>query len=173
MLGFGGLFATGATGAAIPRWFLANYTIDTALAPKMRTWIPADRRLTTSVLAGMFLTVELLHLVLSVPLVEHLIGWLLFRMIGFLWSDDVLPTGRRLVALAWLILLPIVAGVARVERGILFAERSVHHGGLAPAVGLVSTSIKVWSLAVVGGVVAGALGVLAAAALLRPSARHR
>ncbi|MFT6290304.1 MAG: succinate dehydrogenase hydrophobic anchor subunit [Ilumatobacter sp.] len=192
-------------------------------------------------------------------------GWLLFQMIGFLWRDDVLPTGRRLVglwllmwasavalvalglaqtftaisaapavtrwvernrraqlpsvdaggrwqldldigvplalhrsgggfgvlyavgalplavigssvwwiqkvpavALALLMLLPILSGVARVERGILFAERSVHPGGLAPAVGLVSTSIKAWSLGVVGGVVAGAL---LAAALLRPSA---
>lgn len=296
-LGFGGLIATGAVGAALPLWFLANYTIDTALAPKMRTWILRDRRMTMGVLVGLFLIIEFLHVVVGVPLVEHLnwvIGWLLFQMIGFMWRDGALPTGRLLVALsmlmwtsavalvvfgpwsasmihvsgmalspthppsialvvfglaqtftaiaaapavtrwlernrrawiavvagnsismsvylwhftaavaaagvlygvgalpsaaigssAWwiqkvpvvalslLILIPVVAAVARVERRALLAERSVYSGGLAPAVGLallVSTSIKVWSLGNVGGVVIGALGVVLAAAILRSS----
>lgn len=294
--GFGGLIAMGAVGAAIPLWFLANYTIDTALAPMMRTFIVRNRVATMSVLFGIFGVVEVAHVVFDVPFVHHVnwvAGWLLFQMIGFLWRDGALPSGRRLVVIAsalwaasvalvalgpwsasmihvggqplspthppsialvlfglaqtataiaaapaitrWLersrrawtvvvvgnsmsmsvylwhftaavigsaglyaigmlpsapigstawwmqkipvvvlalvVLIPIVAAVSRVERRALMAVRVAWTGGLTGAVALavlVSTSIKIWSLGNVGGVVGGAVGVLLAALLLRP-----
>ncbi len=101
--GFGGLVGMGAVGAAIPLWFVANYTIDTALAPMMRTFIVRNRVATMSALFAVFSTVEVAHVVFGVPFVHHInwvVGWLLFQMIGFLWRDAVLPTGRRLIAIA-------------------------------------------------------------------------
>jgi peptidoglycan/LPS O-acetylase OafA/YrhL len=300
-VGAGGLVATGAVGAAIPLWFLANYTIDTALAPMMFTALRANRRRTMGTLVGLFVTVEVLHVVLDVSYVEHVnwvLGWLLFQMIGFLWRDDALPTGRRMllavgglwisaialvaigpwsaamihvagsplspthppsialvvfglaqtataiaaapaitrwlerstrawsvvivgnsmsmsvylwhftaaviasaglyaagmlpsaqigtsawwvqkipvVVLSLIVLVPIVAAVARFERRALLADRVAWQGSGAAAVGLavlVSTSIKVWSLGNVGGVVVGALGVVVAATALRPASANR
>ena len=294
-VGAGGLVAMGAVGAAIPLWFLANYTIDTALAPMMRTFILRNRIATMSTLFGVFGAVEIAHVAFEVPLVHHVnwvVGWLLFQMIGFLWRDGVLPTGRTLVfaastlwlsaialvalgpwsismihvggqplspthppsialvlfglaqtatavaaapaisrwlersrrawtvvvagnsmsmsvylwhftaavvasaglyaigmlpsapigstewwmqkipvvVLALLVLVPVVAVVSRVERQALLSERIAWNGSLRFAVGLallVSTSIKVWSLGNVGGVVAGAVGVLVTAVLVR------
>ncbi len=103
VVGAGGLIAVGAVGAAIPLWFLANYTIDTALAPTMFTLLRRNRIATMAGLFGLFGVVELLHVVFEVPYVEHVnwvIGWLMFQMIGFLWRDGALPSGRRLVVLA-------------------------------------------------------------------------
>ncbi len=106
---------SGAVGAAIPLWFLANYTIDTALAPLMFTALRRNRVATMSALFGSFLVVEFLHVVLHVPFVEHLnwvLGWLMFQLIGFLWRDGALPTGRRLLAGAgrlWALAVAMVA----------------------------------------------------------------
>ncbi|MGB3735365.1 MAG: acyltransferase family protein, partial [Ilumatobacter sp.] len=58
VVGMGGLVAMGAVGAAIPLWFLANYTIDTALAPMMRTFIVRNRVATMATLFGIFSVVE-------------------------------------------------------------------------------------------------------------------
>jgi hypothetical protein len=112
--GFGGLVAAGAVGAAIPLWFLANYTIDTALAPTMLRMIRANRTRTLTVLAATFVTVEIAHLS-GVPWVEHInwvLGWLLFQVGGFLWCDGVLPEGRRLRVIAaglWVAAIGLVA----------------------------------------------------------------
>ena len=127
--GFGGLIAMGAVGAAIPLWFLANYTIDTALAPMMRTFIVRNRVATLSALSGIFAVVEIAHVVFHVPFVHHVnwvVGWLLFQMIGFLWRDGVLPAGRRLVVIAagfW------AASIALVALGPWSASM-IHVGGL-------------------------------------------
>ncbi|MGB3734359.1 MAG: hypothetical protein WA964_05345, partial [Ilumatobacter sp.] len=265
-------------------------------APMMRTFILRHRAATMAVLFGIFSVVEVAHVVFDVPFVHHVnwvVGWLLFQMIGFLWRDGVLPSGRRLVLIAvtlwsgavalvafgpwsasmihvggqalspthppsvalvlfglaqtatavaaapaitrWLersrrvwtvvvagnsmsmsvylwhftaavvasaglyavgmlpsapigstewwmqkipvvvfalaVLVPIVAAVSRVERRALLAERVAWNGGVTGAIGLallVSTSIKVWSLGNVGGVTAGAVGVLVTAVLVRP-----
>ena len=115
MAGVGGLVGIGAIGAAIPLWFLANYTIDTALAPTMFTALRRNRLATMGAVFGTFLGVELLHVVVGVPFVEHLnwvLGWLIFQTIGFLWRDGALPTGRRLVAAAgvfWIVAIVMVA----------------------------------------------------------------
>ena len=300
-LGAGGLVATGAVGAAIPLWFLANYTIDTAIAPKMLTALRANRRLTMGALLGAFCVVEVAHVVFDVAYIENVnwvLGWLFFQTIGFLWRDGALISGRRLVvaagalwaaaialvalgpwsatmihvagtplspthppsialvlfglaqtataiaaapavtrwlerssrawtvvvagnsmsmsvylwhftaavvasaglyaagmlpsaeigsgawwlqkvpvvALALVVLVPIVAAVARVERRALLADRVAWTGSGAAAIALalvVSTSIKVWSLGNVTGVVVGSIGVVCAASLLSAQSLNR
>ena len=47
-LGGFGIAAVGAAGAAIPLWFLANYTIDTALAPVHVPLVPGTARRSSS-----------------------------------------------------------------------------------------------------------------------------
>ena len=100
--GAGGIVAAGAVGAAIPLWFLANYTIDTALAPTVFRALRANRARTVALLLGAFALIEALH-VAGVPWVEHLnwvLGWMLFQVGGFMWRDGLLPTGRRMLGWA-------------------------------------------------------------------------
>ncbi len=101
--GVGGLAAAGAVGAAIPLWFLANYTIDTALAPTVLRNLLRNKVATLTVLLGTFGLVEVLHVVFHVPYVEHInwvLGWMLFQVGGFLWQAGELPTGRRMATIA-------------------------------------------------------------------------
>ena len=90
------LIAVGAVGAAIPLWFLANYTIDTAIAPYV---LPLFRRQPALVAAGgatVFLALEGVRLAdLSGPLhylpyLNWVLGWLLFQVMGFAWRDGLL-----------------------------------------------------------------------------------
>jgi surface polysaccharide O-acyltransferase-like enzyme len=100
--GIGGIVAAGAVGAAIPLWFLANYTIDTAFAPTVFRSLRVRRGMTITLLLGAFLGVEVAHLA-GVPYIEHVnwvIGWMLFQVAGFMWRDGMLPTGRRMLAWA-------------------------------------------------------------------------
>ncbi len=65
-------------------------------------------------LLGVFATVETLHLA-GVPAIGHVnwvIGWLLFQVAGFAWRDELLPTGRRLAAVAGLLWCVALAAVA-------------------------------------------------------------
>ena len=115
LAGVGGLVALGAIGAAIPLWFLANYTIDTALAPTMYSALQRSRAATMAGLVGVFALVEILHVVVGVPWIEHLnwvLGWLLFQMIGFLWRDGVLPSGGCLAGVAAVLWAAAIAMVA-------------------------------------------------------------
>ncbi len=98
--------AAGAVGAAIPLWFLSNYTIDTAIAPYV---LPLFRRSPRLVMGGglaVFAALEgvrFLHLegpLHYLPYVNWVLGWLLFQMMGFAWRDGLLPTGARLGAIA-------------------------------------------------------------------------
>ena len=100
------LVGAGAVGAAIPLWFLSNYTIDTAIAPYV---LPAFRRSPKLVAAGglaVFGALEALRLadvdglLHYLPYTNWVLGWLLFQVLGFAWRDGILPTGRRLVAVA-------------------------------------------------------------------------
>ena len=98
--------AAGAVGAAVPLWFLSNYTIDTAIAPYV---LPLFRRSPKLVMGGglsLFAALEgvrFLHLegpLHYLPYVNWVLGWLLFQMMGFAWRDGLLPTGARLGAIA-------------------------------------------------------------------------
>ena len=96
------LAATALHAAAIPLWFLANYTIDTALAPFV---LPAFRRNPArfaALLGSAFLFFEGLRIlqVPALPQVNWVLGWLIFQVMGMAWRDGMLPTGRKLLAMA-------------------------------------------------------------------------
>lgn len=100
--GQGALVATALHAAAIPLWFLANYTIDTALAPFV---LPAFRRNPArfaAAIGGAFLFFETLRIadVAVLPHINWVLGWLIFQVTGMAWRDGLLPTGRKLVAIA-------------------------------------------------------------------------
>ena len=116
--GAGPLVLAGAVGAAIPLWFLANYTIDTAIAPYV---LPAFRRspgLVAGAGIGLFVALEAVRLadvdgpLHYLPYANWVLGWLLFQVLGFAWRDGLIPTGSRLVAIAagtWAIAVAAVA----------------------------------------------------------------
>ena len=111
--GVGSIVAAGAVGAAIPLWFLANYTIDTAFAPLVLRSLRARRRLTVGALLTVFAVVEALHVagVAWVGQVNWVLGWLLFQVGGFMWRDGTLPCGSRMFAWAaglWMTALGLV-----------------------------------------------------------------
>lgn len=94
--------AAGAVGAAIPLWFLSNYTIDTAIAPYV---LPLFRRSPKLVAIGglsLFGALEGVRMadldgpLHYLPYANWVLGWLLFQVLGFAWRDGLLPTGRRL-----------------------------------------------------------------------------
>jgi len=123
-----GLVAVGAIGAAIPLWFLANYTIDTALAPFTFRWFRARPLLVVGGLVAIFSVAEAARFagISKVPQINWVIGWLGFQVAGFAWQDGRLPVGRKLAALAatfW------VLAVAAVNLGPWPAVM-LHHGGL-------------------------------------------
>ena len=123
-----GIVSMGAIGAAIPLWFLANYTIDTALAPFTFRWFRARPALLVGGMIALFAVGETARFA-GIPLVAQLnwvIGWLGFQVAGFAWQDGRLPAGRRLTALAatfWaLAVLAVTVGP--------WPAVMLHHGGL-------------------------------------------
>ena len=105
-LGVTPLVAAGAVGAAIPLWFLSNYTIDTAIAPYV---LPAFRRAPRVIALfglGAFAALEALRMadvsgpLRYLPYANWVLGWLLFQIMGFAWRDGLLPTGRPLALTA-------------------------------------------------------------------------
>jgi hypothetical protein len=123
-----GIVALGAAAAAIPLWFLANYTIDTALAPFTFRWFRSRPWVLVGSLAGAFVLAEAARFagVPMVPQVNWVIGWLGFQIAGFAWQDGRLPAGRALAALAagcW------VLTIAAVGLGP-WPATMLHHGGL-------------------------------------------
>src|SRR5690606_31998690 len=100
--GGSGVVVLGAAAAAIPLWFLANYTIDTALAPFTFRWFRASPWTLVGTLAVVFALAEAARFagVPMVPQINWIIGWLGFQVAGFAWQDGRLPTGRALAGLA-------------------------------------------------------------------------
>ncbi len=128
VLGGAGIVALGAAGAAIPLWFLANYTIDTALAPFTFRWSRSHPGRLVGALALLFGVAEAARFagVPLLPQVSWVVGWLGFQVAGFAWQDGRLPTGRRLAVLAaglWTLAL------AAVTLGP-WPVTMLHHGGL-------------------------------------------
>ncbi len=96
------LVAAAAAVAAIPLWFLANYVVDTAVAPFTLTWHRRRPAAFLAGLGGLFAALEVTRL-LGVPYLAEaniVIGWMLFQVLGFWWRDGLLPAPRRLVGLA-------------------------------------------------------------------------
>jgi hypothetical protein len=127
-LGGFGFAAVGAAGAAIPLWFLANYTIDTALAPFTFRWFRSRPLVLVGVLAALFAAAEAARSagIPMLPQISWVVGWLGFQVAGFAWQDGRLPTGRALAVTAaalW------VLAVAAVTFGPWPAVM-LHHGGL-------------------------------------------
>jgi len=101
-LGQGELVAVGATAAAIPLWFLANYTIDTAIAPYVLPLFRKHPIALPAVGVALFGLLEAARFA-EVPYLPHLnwvLGWLLFQVAGFAWRDGMLATGKTMVATA-------------------------------------------------------------------------
>lgn len=123
-----GIVALGAAAAAIPLWFLANYTIDTALAPFTFRWFRSRPWVLVGSLAGAFALAEAARFadVPVVPQVNWVIGWLGFQVAGFAWEDGRLPAGRVLAGVAmgcWILAIGAV-GLGPWPATML------HHGGL-------------------------------------------
>jgi len=128
LLGGFGIVSLGAAAAAIPLWFLANYTIDTALAPFTYRWFRSRPWRLVGSLAGLFALAEAARFagIPFVPEANWVIGWLGFQIAGFAWHDGRLPTGRALTALAgtcWALALSAVAFGP-------WPATMLHHGGL-------------------------------------------
>jgi len=107
------LAVQGAYVGAIPLWFLANYTIDTAIAPfTHRLWRRSPVKLIGGLLA-VFTVAEIANLndIPYLPQINWVIGWLLFQITGFAWQDGKLTSGAKLVAAAaaaWALALALV-----------------------------------------------------------------
>lgn len=118
-----------AAAAAIPLWFLSNYTIDTAIAPLVR---PLFKRRPVAVGCGavaLFLLFEFAHYH-HVPVVGHLnwvLGWLLFQLLGFAWKDGLLGSARRVATLA---VVGWVVAYATVKLGP-WPQSMIHIPGMA------------------------------------------
>ena len=102
LLGFGSLIITGAAAAVIPLWFLSNYTVDTAIAPYLLPRFRQNPALVAGAGVALFCGLEALRFagVPYLPQINWILGWLLFQVAGFAWRDGLLPTGRRLAAVA-------------------------------------------------------------------------
>ncbi len=116
LLGYGKLASQAAAVAAIPLWFLANYVVDTALAPLTLSAFRRNRALFVSALITLFCVGETARFfkVHYLPQINIVVGWLLFQVIGFAWKDcgNRIPAGRKLVAFgagSWTVAAALVA----------------------------------------------------------------
>lgn len=128
LLGGFGVVSMGAVAAAIPLWFLANYTIDTAMAPYTFRWFRSRPVLLIGGLVTLFTVGEAARFagIRYLPEINWVIGWLGFQIAGFAWQQGRLPRGRSLAALAatfW------VLAIAAVNFGPWPAVM-LHHAGL-------------------------------------------
>lgn len=123
-----GVVAFGAAAAAIPLWFLANYAIDTALAPFTFRWFRARPLAFVGALVVVFALAEAARFagIPVVPQINWVIGWLGFQVAGFAWQAGRLPTGRVLAAVAALFWLLTIAAVYVGP----WPAVMLHHGGL-------------------------------------------
>lgn len=101
-IGQGSLIAVGATAAAIPLWFLANYTIDTAIAPYVLPLFRKHPVALPTIGLAIFGALEAARFagVPVLPQLNWILGWLLFQIAGFAWRDGLLPTGKAMAATA-------------------------------------------------------------------------
>ena len=122
------IVGAGAVAAAIPLWFLANYTIDIAVAPHTFRWFRRSPGQMLAVLFGVFAACEIANLagVPMLPQVNWVLGWLLFQVAGFAWQQGRLPTGARLAAIAGGLWTLAIVAIALGP----WPATMLHHGGL-------------------------------------------
>ncbi|MFV0524800.1 MAG: acyltransferase family protein [Acidimicrobiales bacterium] len=132
LLGVGALGMAAAGAAAIPLWFIANYTIDTAIAPRTLPAFRRNPRRFVGGLVGVFVALELLRF-LAVPVVSSVlpqanwvIGWLLFQVAGFAWRDGLIVPGRRVAGVA----VAALAGAAALVTVGPYPVSMVHFPGI-------------------------------------------
>lgn len=96
------LVVAAAYAAAVPLWFLANYTADVVLAPHFLPLFRRSPRLVAGISVGLFLGLEAVNVIWAHPIrnVNWILGWFLFQVAGFAWKDGLLPTGRVLLGCA-------------------------------------------------------------------------
>ncbi len=114
LTGMSGLTNAGAIAAAIPLWFLANYTADVVIAPHVLPLFRRSPGLVAVGAVGLFLVLEAARLAGDhvFSQINWILGWFLFQMAGFAWRDGLLPTGRSLAGLAlglWATVLALVS----------------------------------------------------------------
>ena len=102
LTGMSALTNAGAVAAAIPLWFLANYTADVVIAPHVLPLFRRSPGLVAAGAVGLFLALEIARLAGDhvFSQINWILGWFLFQMAGFAWRDGLLPTGKTLAALA-------------------------------------------------------------------------
>lgn len=101
--GVGRSLAFGASAAAaIPLWFMANYVADTALAPTTLRLHRRHRGRFAAGLVAVFAVIELARLIQIpfVPILNAVLGWIVFQVLGFWWRDGLLPAARHLKLMA-------------------------------------------------------------------------
>ncbi len=127
VLGVGNLAAAGAVAAAIPLWFLANYTIDTAIAPWLYPAFIKNPARVAALGVAMFGLLEILRLTgyHTIAQLNWVIGWLLFQVAGFAWREGLLPRGRTMLATAAALWAAAIAAVVGP-----YPMAMVHHPGL-------------------------------------------
>lgn len=102
--GAAGLALLAAGAAAIPLWFIANYTIDTAIAPRTLPLFRSRPAVFTVVLVTAIAGLEALRFAelgrMSdlLPQVNWVLGWLGFQVAGFAWKDGLIRPGAALTA---------------------------------------------------------------------------
>ncbi len=102
LVGVGEIALLGAAAGAIPLWFLANYTIDTAIAP---ITLPLFRKNPLYFFLGIFTAFTIFEVagLLDIPFIHSInwvIGWLIFQILGFAWKDGLLPSQKHLLWLS-------------------------------------------------------------------------
>lgn len=113
-VGVGNYALLGLTAAAIPLWFLANYTIDTAIAPYVLPLFRKNPRVFMTFALGLFGGIEISRFagIPYLPQVNWVLGWLLFQIAGFAWRDGMLPTGTRMLTISGGLWTTAIAAVA-------------------------------------------------------------
>lgn len=113
VLGLGVLGAAGAA-AVIPLWFLANYTLDTLLAPTVLRLFRRFGFALVAALGGAVAGFDLLRLagVPFLPWANWVLGWVFFQSLGFAWRDGRLRASGRTAAAGFALLSAAAALVA-------------------------------------------------------------
>ena len=134
LFGYASLGILAATAGAVPLWFIANYAIDTAIAPLTLPAFRSDPALFSIVLLGSIGVLELLRftdigfLSDTLPHLNWILGWLGFQVAGFAWRDGYIRPSSKLVV-AGLVALSLAAALVVVGP---YPVSMVHFNGIGP-----------------------------------------